>query len=214
MNSEPIDRVLSALGNYKAAGKRKWKAPCPAHEDRNPSLSIFLDDAGAVGLKCHAGCTTQDVLAALRLEKRDLFPRDDMPTYKPKPKASTKPKKAYADLDEAIRAIGFGIAQRKPGATLAAKWGYTNAAGQTIAYVVRWNYDDDGKEFRPFIRRKDGGRRVHDRGVAAARRVPWHRDSPARCCVPRACRTWRFRHRSTSAVLTGRRPPRAARPRR
>ncbi len=45
---------------------------CPAHEDRRPSLSVNQGDRGAV-LHCHAGCRTEEVLAALELEVSDLF---------------------------------------------------------------------------------------------------------------------------------------------
>src|SRR5262245_61182843 len=49
-------------------------ARCPAHEDRNPSLSIGVGDDGRVLLHCWAGCTVQAILGALGLELRDLFP--------------------------------------------------------------------------------------------------------------------------------------------
>jgi putative DNA primase/helicase len=42
-----------------------WMARCPAHDDRNPSLSIREGD-GKVLLHCHAGCTQRDVIAALK----------------------------------------------------------------------------------------------------------------------------------------------------
>jgi putative DNA primase/helicase len=40
-------------------------AKCPAHDDRNPSLSIRVDQ-GKVLLHCHAGCSQQNVIAALK----------------------------------------------------------------------------------------------------------------------------------------------------
>jgi hypothetical protein len=40
-------------------------ARCPAHEDRNPSLSI-REVEGKVLLHCHAGCSQQDVIDALK----------------------------------------------------------------------------------------------------------------------------------------------------
>jgi putative DNA primase/helicase len=49
-----------------------WKALCPAHIDKNPSLSIRQSD-GKTLLYCHAGCPTEAVLAALGMEARDLF---------------------------------------------------------------------------------------------------------------------------------------------
>ena len=70
----PIDLVLSRLDKVKAAGAGKWKACCPAHDDRAPSLSIREADDGKVLLHCWAGCFTADVLAAIGLTVRDLFP--------------------------------------------------------------------------------------------------------------------------------------------
>lgn len=49
-------------------------ARCPGHEDRSPSLSIRELDDGALLLHCFAGCQASDVLAAVGLEFRDLYP--------------------------------------------------------------------------------------------------------------------------------------------
>lgn len=70
----PIERVTTALDQ---AGSRKqgpaaWT--CPAHDDRQASLSIKEGRDGRALLNCHAGCTLDDLLAALRLDKGDLFP--------------------------------------------------------------------------------------------------------------------------------------------
>ena len=72
----PLQDVLTALGARnlglrEAAGG--WQSRCPAHDDRNPSLSIRQADDGKVLLKCHAGCEFQDVVAALGLEPSDLY---------------------------------------------------------------------------------------------------------------------------------------------
>jgi putative DNA primase/helicase len=49
-----------------------WIARCPAHEDRNPSLSVNEKDAKLL-LHCHAGCTVESICAALSLTVSDLF---------------------------------------------------------------------------------------------------------------------------------------------
>ena len=48
-------------------------AQCPAHDDRDPSLSIRECDDGKVLVHCFAGCKTEDILGALGLAWGDLF---------------------------------------------------------------------------------------------------------------------------------------------
>ncbi len=45
---------------------------CPAHNDRNPSLSVSKV-SDKILLHCNAGCPTPQVLAKLNLSERDLF---------------------------------------------------------------------------------------------------------------------------------------------
>ncbi|HKW63598.1 MAG TPA: AAA family ATPase [Candidatus Acidoferrum sp.] len=49
-----------------------WMARCPAHADKNPSLSIN-EGEGKILLKCFAGCTTEAVCAAAGIELSELF---------------------------------------------------------------------------------------------------------------------------------------------
>jgi hypothetical protein len=60
MNAEAIAK---ALRGRKVGGG--WTARCPAHDDRNPSLSI-RDVDGKVLVRCHAGCDQAQVIEALR----------------------------------------------------------------------------------------------------------------------------------------------------
>jgi hypothetical protein len=66
-------RLLDRLEGVKDTGAGRWRALCPAHEDRNPSLGIAEKDDGTVLVTCRAGCPTGDVLAAVDLGLRDLF---------------------------------------------------------------------------------------------------------------------------------------------
>ncbi|MFD7986799.1 DUF3987 domain-containing protein [Kitasatospora indigofera] len=70
-----LDRVRDALmshGSRSDQTGRSWQ--CPAHEDRNPSLSVGAGTKGAdVVLHCHAGCANEDVVAALGLTLADLY---------------------------------------------------------------------------------------------------------------------------------------------
>jgi putative DNA primase/helicase len=58
-----VDSLIRALEARRSGSS--WMAECPAHEDRNPSLSIREVD-GKVLLHCHAGCTQRDVIDALK----------------------------------------------------------------------------------------------------------------------------------------------------
>jgi 5S rRNA maturation endonuclease (ribonuclease M5) len=71
----PFELVLERLSRVKGSGRQRT-ARCPAHHDRENSLSV--NDSGDVLLCCHAGCQTEEVVAALGLEMKDLFlPRDE-----------------------------------------------------------------------------------------------------------------------------------------
>jgi putative DNA primase/helicase len=51
-----------------------WMARCPSHDDQRASLSIAEGGDGRVLMRCHAGCETADVVAALGLTMADLMP--------------------------------------------------------------------------------------------------------------------------------------------
>jgi hypothetical protein len=68
----PVHLVLGRLEGVKQQGD-SFQAQCPAHDDNEPSLSIGEGEDGRALLKCFAGCETEDVVAALGLEMRDLF---------------------------------------------------------------------------------------------------------------------------------------------
>ena len=54
------------------------KARCPAHDDKNPSLSVTISKPGdSVLVHCFAGCPTDAILDALGWTMRDLFASDD-----------------------------------------------------------------------------------------------------------------------------------------
>jgi len=137
--------------------KSGWSARCPAHEDRQASLSIGDGKDGRVLLKCHAGCDYKKIVAALRLDERDLFDADATPAVATKKSTSSKPKsKAYATADEAQKAYERTL--YKP----AKSWTYRDR--ETLAEVgrvLRWDRPDGKKEIRPISRHADGWRLEH-----------------------------------------------------
>jgi len=63
-----IDQLLQQLDKVTKSGSG-WVARCPAHEDTSPSLSINEGCDGKLLLKCHAGCTFEEILASVTLDK-------------------------------------------------------------------------------------------------------------------------------------------------
>jgi hypothetical protein len=67
------ENLLVRLKGVRITKPGKWKALCPAHPDKNPSLSITREIDGRVLVKCLAHCETQAVLSSVGLEFRDLY---------------------------------------------------------------------------------------------------------------------------------------------
>jgi putative DNA primase/helicase len=69
----PVERVLSRLDGVKASGTNRWMAKCPAHDDRQASLSITVGKDDRAVMYCHAKCTVAAIVAAAGLTMSDLF---------------------------------------------------------------------------------------------------------------------------------------------
>ena len=70
----PIESVLARLKGVRKS-LHGWVACCPAHRDREPSLSIGLGDEGQVLLTCFAGCSFEQIVEAMGITLADLFPK-------------------------------------------------------------------------------------------------------------------------------------------
>jgi len=66
-----IEELFGRLQGVRRNGNG-WLARCPAHEDRNPSLSIHERD-GKILLHCFAACSTEVVCQALGIKMTGLF---------------------------------------------------------------------------------------------------------------------------------------------
>jgi putative DNA primase/helicase len=108
--------IREFLSRFDKSDKKAgyWMVRCPAHDDHKPSLSVSEGDGGAILLKCHARCTPEAVVAAMRLTMADLFAervngagRAIEATYD------------YRDEDgkllfQAVRYVGREFSQRRP----------------------------------------------------------------------------------------------------
>ena len=58
----------------------QWRSHCPAHDDAEPSLSVTEND-GRILLHCFAGCTVDDICAALGITTKELRTNNDLGQY-------------------------------------------------------------------------------------------------------------------------------------
>jgi hypothetical protein len=72
-----VEEFLSRLQGVRAAGKGRWIARCPHHNDRRPSLAITKGDRVPILLHCFAGCDPDQIVAAIGLELSNLMPEKD-----------------------------------------------------------------------------------------------------------------------------------------
>ncbi|HBN8651919.1 virulence-associated protein E [Pseudomonas aeruginosa] len=92
----PIDKVLTRLEKVKPDSKdHRWKACCPAHNDKSPSLRITETEDGTVLLKCWVGCSAAEIVGAIGLELRDLFPGEKRERSGPSPAAIRHERAVY-----------------------------------------------------------------------------------------------------------------------
>lgn len=110
MGVTSIEKLLSTLNKVKLVKAGNWTARCTAHHDRTPSMSISETQDGTVLIKCWAGCTAAQIVAAVDLELRDLFPG-----RVGKPRHSGPSREA---IKHERNVIDFGNAQLAKGETL------------------------------------------------------------------------------------------------
>jgi hypothetical protein len=145
----PVETLLARLPGARQSGKG-WSARCPAHDDRQASLSIAEGGDGAALVKCHAGCTTSAIVSAAGLALKDLFPAKAGPM----PNCNGKPKSSGRTFPTASLAVGD--LERQHGKR-SATWTYHDAHDEPVGLVVRWD-KPDGKDIRPVARHADGWR--------------------------------------------------------
>ena len=124
----PLDDALAALervtGYRPVKAGDGYKARCPCHEDRNPSLSVKMN--GRLLLHCFAGCSYERIVAALGLAPEPPVGRRELvATYRYRDAAGVeiRQKVRYAPKD-------FRIRHQDP----AGQWVYKAGPGPAVLY--------------------------------------------------------------------------------
>lgn len=133
-----LEHILWAT-RARPSGPGRWVGHCPAHEDRDPSLSIRLTPEGKVLLHCFAGCPVEAVLGALGLSWGDLFPDSHEPGRvfrrvrpAPPPRPEPRPDEGRRRLLEDLWARAVPL--DRPGAELGRR--YLEARGLSLEAVL------------------------------------------------------------------------------
>lgn len=103
-----LERLLMRLHRVKLTGDLRWKACCPAHEDRWPSLSLRLMDDDRILIHCFAGCESESVVAAVGMEMRDLMP--PRPKDTPQGAGGHSGRMVEREQIQVLRALGHSVA--------------------------------------------------------------------------------------------------------
>ncbi len=73
MNAAEFLALVEGKTGHKAKQVRKgWSAHCPAHDDKESSLSVMDGNGGKVVMRCFAGCSFESIIASVNVPARDL----------------------------------------------------------------------------------------------------------------------------------------------
>jgi putative DNA primase/helicase len=170
------EAIAKALGGRKAGGG--WMALCPAHADREPSLSI-RDGDGKVLVRCHAGCDQARVINVLRAH--GLWEENGhrrFPRPAPRAAANDRPDRddakrtdaALAIWQSAVRADGTPVEtylrsrglNKPPPSSLRFHAGLKHPTGgiwpAMVALITRGTDDTPLAVHRTFLGRDDAGK--------------------------------------------------------
>lgn len=146
-----LSRVAEFLARLDRVRKTKdgWTSRCPAHKDRNPSLSVSVGDGGRIIACCHAGCSIESIATAIGWTVRDLFPAEENASMNRRPRSPRKAKRAFRSADAAAGALLQTTELR--GATIT-KYAYSDNFT-----VARFDFEDGrDKGFRPIHKAGSG----------------------------------------------------------
>jgi AAA domain/IclR helix-turn-helix domain len=121
----------------------KSRCPVPSHGkgggDKNPSLSVAMGQGGRLVMKCHAGCTFDEICDALGIHPSSLAPENDLVSAPAC--SSSRDKQPVRDrerLDDPHLQASTGIQSDKPNKQIEAVYPYRDDKGTLLFEVVRY----------------------------------------------------------------------------
>lgn len=139
MNDDQLEQVLGRLQGVRQHGNY-WMASCPAHEDRQASLSVSRGNEQPVIFKCHAGCDRDSILDGLGLTLADISkPREEREQPEWTPFGDAIAIYDYTDehgktLFQVCRTAGKQFPQRRPNPGKKSGWSWTLGDCRRVPY--------------------------------------------------------------------------------
>jgi hypothetical protein len=148
------EAALSQLKKVNRNGPDKATALCPAHADRNPSLSVTRGRNGSAIVKCFSGCDYRDVLQALGGGESHYPPKRSTPMHHKEKTVNLNGSGGERVLEgltlEAL-AKAKGIPVNKLSSFGLTEFFYTGKTAVKIPYCNR-NGEEEAARFRHSIR--------------------------------------------------------------
>jgi hypothetical protein len=72
----PLNTILGRVENLRISGEG-YRANCPTGHRSKSTLVIYEGDDGRALVYCHAGCSVDEIVSGLGLQRQDLFARQD-----------------------------------------------------------------------------------------------------------------------------------------
>lgn len=169
--AEDVAAKLSKPGKGRSRPSGKgWKAPCPAHDDSTPSLSLTNGDKGQLLWHCFGGCESEDVRQALILIIGDQEPPERQERERQKEKVEDLWKPVVPVPDDASYSIeDFN---HKTYGNPSRVWTYRIEGGKIAGWIARYDIGPGEKEVIPYTwcrHEVKGTEQVHKKAMPAQR---------------------------------------------
>lgn len=149
--SDAYSNIRARLSGVQDKGDDSCEARCPAHEDNRQSLSLSRGDDGRALLCCHVGCTAQEIVSAVGLTMKDLFP----------PSENGYVRNGQSNGHAGNSKRRGKSKSSKPLGKIVATYDYRDESGTLLFQKVR----DEDKEFRQRAPKPGGGWNWSIKGV-------------------------------------------------
>ena len=138
--NQTFNRIVELTKATSTGRGEQHSGLCPAHNDSSPSLSLTLTE-DRILIKCHSGCSINEICSGFGIKKSDLFRRCETDT---KTKSNARKKNNNVRLN-AEEKIVFYSSNHKKWVTENSRYTYQKVDGSDAFFVIR----TEPKDFRP-----------------------------------------------------------------